>query len=37
MLLAGAAIDFQSNPGGVLHPFLDAAPSLVLCGRAWES
>lgn len=37
MLLAGVAIDFQSNPGGVLPPFLAPSQSLVLYGQPWRS
>lgn len=37
MLLAGVAIDFQSNPGDILPPFLAPSSSLVLYGRPWQS
>jgi len=37
MLLAGVAIDFQDDPGGVLPPFLAPSQSLVLYGQPWQS
>ena len=37
MLLAGVAIDFQGNPGGVVPPFLAPSQSLVLYGQPWRS
>jgi hypothetical protein len=37
MLLAGVAIDFQSNPGGVVPSFLAPSQSLVLYGQPWQS
>jgi len=37
MLLAGVAIDFRSNPGGPVPPFLAASQSLVLYGQPWRS
>jgi hypothetical protein len=37
MLLAGVAIDIQSNPGDVLPPFVAASPSPVLYGQPWRS
>jgi len=37
MLLAGVAIDFQTNPGGPVPPFLAPSQSLVLYGQPWQS
>lgn len=37
ILLAGVAIDFQTDPGGVLPPFLAPSESLVLYGQPWQS
>jgi len=37
MLLAGIAIDLQSNPGDVLPSFLAPSQALVLYGRPWQS
>lgn len=37
LLLAGVAIDLQSNPGGVLPPFLAPSQSLVLYGQPWRA